>query len=104
MLDREAVGGALAEQHDIGVAHDLAAKGRHQMGQAVIAEILASVAQIVGLRRAGFVDAILDAAADVAAVNRQHRIDVGIARRPHQDRRLIRNRCVIGGHLHSETT
>jgi hypothetical protein len=39
------------------------------MGQAVTAQILAAVAQIVGLRRAAIVDAFLHATPDMAAID-----------------------------------
>ncbi len=56
MLRGVAVGGTLAEQHRIGIADDLAAPGRDQMRQAGLPQILAPVAQIVRLGRAGAFD------------------------------------------------
>ena len=81
-----AISGAFAEQHDISVAENLSAARRHEMREATIFEVLPPVAQIVGLRHLGVADAFLDALADVATIDRQHRIDVSIARRPHDDR------------------
>jgi hypothetical protein len=52
---------------------------RHQMGEPTVAQVLAAVAQIVGLRRVAFGDTLFDAAPNVMAVDRQHGIDVGIA-------------------------
>jgi hypothetical protein len=48
-----------------------------------IAQILAPVTQIVRLKHAVVVDAILDAATDMVAVDCEHRLDVTFARRPH---------------------
>ena len=80
MLDRVAVGRSFAEQHHIGVAHDFAATGRHQMRQAVAAQVLAPVVQILRLRRAAVVHALFDSAADMVAVDREHRLHVAVAR------------------------
>jgi hypothetical protein len=85
VLHREAIGRALAEQHDIGVADDVAIQRRDQMRQAVASQILAPVAQIVRLGRAGIIDTLLDPAADVAAIDRKHRLDVAVAGRADQD-------------------
>ena len=76
------------------------------MRQAVIAQVLAPVVQILRLRRAAVVDALLDPAADMAAVDRQHRLDIAVARRADQHRQFVRHGRVLGfiGPIHSETT
>jgi hypothetical protein len=54
-----------------------------------IAEVLAALAQIVGLGAAAIVDAGLDPATDVLAVDRQHGVDIAIARGADQHRLLV---------------
>ena len=72
-------GRPLAEQHDVGIANDIAAQRRHQVREPAIAQILAPVTQIVWLEHAVVIDAILDAATDMVAVNCEHRLNVAIA-------------------------
>ena len=79
----ETTGRALAEQHDVGITNDIAAQRRHQVREPAIAQILAPVTQIVWLEHAVVIDAILDAATDVVAINCEHRLDVTFGRRPH---------------------
>ena len=96
----EAIGRKLPEENDIGVADDFAVERRDEMRQLAVAEILAPVAQIVRLRHAGVLDARLDAAVDVAAVDRQHRLDIGVARGAHDDgRREFRQRRIGHGRI-----
>src|SRR5260221_11010394 len=61
------------------------------MRQTVIAQILAPVAQILRLRRAAVVDPILDPAADVVPVDRQHRLNVAVARGTNEYRLIVRH-------------
>ncbi|OKO87271.1 hypothetical protein AC630_00655 [Bradyrhizobium sp. AS23.2] len=79
MLGRVAIGRALAEQHRIGIADDLAAKGCDQMRQAGLLQVLAPVAQIVRFGRSGSLDIARHTIADVMAVDRQHRLDIALA-------------------------
>jgi hypothetical protein len=70
VLGRVAIGRPFSKQDNIGVADDLAAARRHQMREALVAQVLAPFAQIVGRRRAAIVDALLDAAPDMPAISR----------------------------------
>ena len=81
VLQRVAIGRALAERHGISVADDDAVDLRDEMRQAAVAHVLAPPPQILAARAARLVDAdIAEPGRDMMVVDRQHGGDVGLGR------------------------
>src|ERR1700683_1881523 len=89
MLDREPIGGPVAEGHRVGVAeHDSRLLADYMRHFAAL-HALAPALDVVGVRRLDVADvARVDSIADVVEIDREHRFDVALAGRAHPDRAL----------------
>ncbi len=63
MLDGIAVGRVFAEQHDICITDHGPVYGRDKLRKAPACKVLASIAQVIRLRRIAVVNALFDASA-----------------------------------------